>query len=185
MAGRNLLELGLGTSCTAAVGPRALPTLASNASQVQDLLSALGQLWVEGHDVDADLLMLHRAWRRTPMPGYPFQRMVHLLPQVEQTTAKRSKILSPDEWFHAPQWRTLALPKPLSTQAHGPRMLFLPESETGPAGPQDIRVHCGEHLRRCRTAGSGSARGMPATFRSLPTPCKRAVSPAQHASSAG
>lgn len=152
-SGATCLELGPGTSCTAAVTGaaadlRALPTLASNASQTEDLLSALGRLWVEGHDVDPDLLMLYRAWRRTPMPGYPFQRVAHLLPQIEpgrESMTKRPRILPPDEWFHAPQWRTLALPKTPSTPDRGPRVLFLPEGEAGPAGLGDIRIHPGEH----------------------------------------
>ena len=148
--GATCVELGPGTSCTAAVtgaaiGLRALPALASNASQAQDLLSAFGQLWAEGHALDADLLMLHRAWQRVPMPGYPFQRVRHLLPKVEPGRAERSRLLPPERWFHAPQWRTLALPRTASTPEAGPLLLFLPEGETGPAGPRDIRIHPGEH----------------------------------------
>lgn len=148
--GATCLELGPGTSCTAAVtgtaaGLRALPTLASNASQAEDFLSALGQLFVEGHDLDASLLMLHRAWRRTPMPGYPFQRVMHLLPKVEPGQQKRPRRLVADDWFHAPQWRTLPLPNASSAPERGPRLLFLPEGEAGPAGPDDIRIYPGEH----------------------------------------
>ncbi|MEW9612484.1 SDR family NAD(P)-dependent oxidoreductase [Shinella sp. S4-D37] len=151
--GATCLELGPGISCAAAVtgaaaGLRALPTLASNTSQAEDLLSALGQLWMEGHDVDPDLLLLNRTWQRTPMPVYPFQRVVHLLPKVEpgrETMAKRPRRLPPDEWFHAPQWRTLALPKPSSTPERRPRLLFMPEGKMGLANPDDIRVYPGEH----------------------------------------
>jgi phthiocerol/phenolphthiocerol synthesis type-I polyketide synthase E len=156
--GATCLELGPGTSCTAAVagaraGLHALPTLASNASQTEDLLSALGRLFVEGHDVDANLLMLHRAWRRTPMPVYPLQRVVHLLPKVELGRQKRPRRLAEDEWFHAPQWCTLALPKPASAPERGPRLLFLPEGEIGPAGPNDIRVHPGADYAALQDGG--------------------------------
>ncbi|TCR02724.1 type I polyketide synthase [Neorhizobium sp. JUb45] len=127
------LELGPGTSCTGAAkaaGLRCLPMLVSADSQTTDLLTALAALWVEGHPIDNDLLMLGRPWRRASLPGYPFRRIPHLLPALDRATEQvplQPKALSLEKWFHAPTWHSLPMSGKSGISEQKTLLLFLPE----------------------------------------------------------
>jgi acyl transferase domain-containing protein len=88
-----LLEVGPGQTLTtlARQNPAKQPAQTSiyssprgaNESEVVEFLSAVGQLWTAG--VEIDWLALHGGAprRRVPLPSYPFERKRHWIPQLE------------------------------------------------------------------------------------------------------
>ncbi|MBP2231646.1 acyl transferase domain-containing protein [Azospirillum agricola] len=178
------LELGPGSGCTAMIGRdgglAALPTMVTRDSQTTDLLAALGQLWVDGHDMDPALPTLGRAWRRVPLPGYPFQRVRHLLPPLpERPAPSPDRVLPPDERFLVPQWRSLphtpfATPAPAPAQRGRvgvearPLLLFLPDHPFPiPQNADAIRVHPGPGYRENPDGSFHLRPGDAADFRRL------------------
>ncbi|WP_158279342.1 type I polyketide synthase [Azospirillum humicireducens] len=172
------LELGPGSSCTAMIGRgdagvAALPTMVTRDSQAVDFLAALGQLWVDGHDIGSDLPILGRAWRRRPLPGYPFQRVRHLLPPLaEQRGPSPDRVLPPDERFFVPQWRSAICGRPARPGREGiggrPLLLFLPDRSI-PFPPQAgaLRVHPGSGYREDPDCSFQLRPGSAADFRLL------------------
>ena len=68
-----------------------LPTLPRRRGQVDDLrcvLEAAGALWAEGHELDWAALRPGEPLRRTPVPGYPYQRRAYWA-RPEQAEARR------------------------------------------------------------------------------------------------
>ncbi|MDP9835688.1 acyl transferase domain-containing protein/acyl carrier protein [Neorhizobium huautlense] len=144
------VELGPGTSCTGAAraaGLSCLPTMVSSDSQTTDLLTALGTLWVEGHSVDTNLLMLGRPWRRAALPGYPFRRVPHLLPALDHKaglSAVAPRVLSPEKWFHTPTWHSLPMSRSLGDGPDKTMLLFMPEEAEATEGFEgSIRIFPG------------------------------------------
>lgn len=168
------LELGPGATCSGAAtaaGLRSLPTMVSHDSQTTDFLTALATLWVEGHPVDADLMMLGRPWCRTSLPGYPFRRIPHLLPALTdhaEAHPASGEVLPAQRWFYAPSWHSLPLAK-LAAQGESKAVLaFLPEDEQVPEGLDDaIRIVRGEHFARDKDGNYRLRSGNAADFTRL------------------
>jgi acyl transferase domain-containing protein/thioesterase domain-containing protein/acyl carrier protein len=81
--GRTLLEVGPGRALSALArqhGLTAIPTLGSRTSQASDVekvLGALGQVWLAGARVDWSGVRAGESRRRVHLPTYPFERQRH------------------------------------------------------------------------------------------------------------
>lgn len=112
------LEVGPGDTLSALARRHPLagarPVLASQAHPARPELHAgqflrcIGQLWMAG--VDIGNAGAPAAWRRVPLPGYPFERESYWIaagePAARQTRA--------DDGFHVPVWHRVVAP----VQAH-------------------------------------------------------------------
>jgi acyl transferase domain-containing protein/acyl carrier protein len=85
-------------------------------SDVRFLLNTLGQLWLEGVEIDWSRFYNHEHRRRLPLPTYPFERQRYWLnsAQSEQISATKPVSLErkPDiaDWFYVPIWKQSVLP---------------------------------------------------------------------------
>ena len=83
--------LGLGRQCVGAEGKRWLATLRRGHQDWQTLLESLGEMYLEGCDVDWEAFDRPFARRRISLPTYPFQRERHWhessLPEARSSSA--------------------------------------------------------------------------------------------------
>ncbi|HYO55123.1 type I polyketide synthase, partial [Archangium sp.] len=113
---------GLSTLLRSGAGPSAQRVAVSSLRhprEVQEdrpfLLSAVGQLWLVGAEVNWPKLHADERRRRIPLPTYPFQReryWVEARPKAEQEQARagvRRKQADLTEWFYMPGWMRLPL----------------------------------------------------------------------------
>jgi acyl transferase domain-containing protein len=116
---RLLLEVGPGTSLSSLArlqaGPEAviaasLSHPARGGGDEAALLSAVGQIWCAGADIDWEAFHSGRPRRRIPLPSYPFERQRHWIEPGEglepaarpEAPAKEPHI---SRWFHVPGWK--------------------------------------------------------------------------------
>ncbi|MDB9527421.1 SDR family oxidoreductase [Oscillatoria sp. CS-180] len=84
-------------------------------SDVATLLTALGQLWLNGVAIDWSAVYAHERRHRLPLPTYPFERQRYWVDSSLTAYAdpKRVDQKTPvSEWFYLPSWRQLPLPLP-------------------------------------------------------------------------
>jgi acyl transferase domain-containing protein/acyl carrier protein len=80
-------------------------------SDVEVLLTAVGQLWVAGVRVDWQGFYEHERRLRVPLPTYPFERRRYWIEPGESTTVssveqgKSEKKTNIADWFYVPTWR--------------------------------------------------------------------------------
>ncbi|MEE8587680.1 MAG: SDR family NAD(P)-dependent oxidoreductase, partial [Acidobacteriota bacterium] len=97
----------------------------NSASDSQLLLTALGQLWLAGAEVDWDGFHSGFQRRRLPLPTYPFQRQRYWIdprpgtavPTLPEGRAGKKENLA--EWIHVPVWKQsapLIEPEPKTSQ---------------------------------------------------------------------
>jgi non-ribosomal peptide synthase protein (TIGR01720 family) len=132
-----LLELGPGDTLstlalrhpTRADGLLALPSLRrprDSHSDVFQLLSALGQLWLRGVEVDWHGFHAREQRRRLPLPTYPFERKRYWIehrPGAGDGGARQAAPLKkPDiaDWFYVPVWKQSVAPNCLRPAARTP-----------------------------------------------------------------
>ncbi|NTX14632.1 SDR family NAD(P)-dependent oxidoreductase [Myxococcus sp. CA056] len=77
------------------------------------VLGTLGQLWLEGVEVDWEAVSEGRVLRRVPLPTYPFERQRYWVApgtRVEATQAQvpQGKLVDMADWFHVPAWHRTA-----------------------------------------------------------------------------
>ena len=85
------------------------------------LLSTLGQLWLEGAQIDWPGFYRREQRRRVSLPTYPFERKSYWL--KPKRTAKSEHASQPSEvekrdladWFYVPIWKQSVAPTPLKT----------------------------------------------------------------------
>ncbi len=77
-------------------------------------LRTLGQIWLDGVDVDWEMYWSNKSRRRIPLPTYPFERKRYWLDELlgtgerprRQTVDPRiGDILPFESWFHMPVWQ--------------------------------------------------------------------------------
>ena len=124
---RVLLEVGPGQTLTTllrqhpdtASGPIVIASLRHPQDQRSDqmlMLSALGQLWSAGVEVDWARFSADERRRRMPLPTYPFERQRYWIEPRRQTTAiatsqaALSKKTDSADWFYVPAWRRSITP---------------------------------------------------------------------------
>ena len=116
-ADRLALEVGPGHSNSTAIRQTiakpslpvmlsSLPDANTEESDVKQMLTALGQLWLHGADVDWNAFASGEKRRRIPLPTYPFERQRYW---VESPASRQSR---PDtsrrkltDWLYLPSWK--------------------------------------------------------------------------------
>ncbi|MDC0832900.1 SDR family oxidoreductase [Geitlerinema sp. CS-897] len=115
------LEVGPGrTLCTLAKQQAQEQTILSSLPHAKDttdelafLLQTLGQLWVKGIEVDREAFYGDRAYRRVPLPTYPFERRRYWIdPPAALDDAPVTLMKNTDlgDWFYVPSWKRSVLP---------------------------------------------------------------------------
>jgi acyl transferase domain-containing protein len=122
-----ILEVGPGRALTSLASMQAkkpaaaLPTMLhpkEAESGVAFLLGAVGQLWLQGAEIDWARLQGPARRRRVPLPTYPFERNRYWIDRVTKAATTHASVpgalkRKPDiaDWFWLPSWaRTAALP---------------------------------------------------------------------------
>ncbi|HYO60111.1 type I polyketide synthase, partial [Archangium sp.] len=164
---------GLSTLLRSGAGPSAQRVAVSSLRhprEVQEdrpfLLSAVGQLWLAGAEVNWPKLHVDERRGRIPLPTYPFQReryWVEARPTAEQERAGagvRRKRADLAEWFYVPGWKSVPLlDKSLRKVKPGSRWLVFVD----PAGLGERLVRTleaeGAEVTRVAMGGEFSRRG--------------------------
>ncbi|WP_228556602.1 type I polyketide synthase [Myxococcus sp. AB025B] len=98
-------------------GTRAIRTsLADSLPAPASVLNTLGQLWLDGVEVDWDDVNEDRGLRRVPLPTYPFERQRYWVApaaraestQAVSSQAPQGKLADVADWFHVPAWHRTA-----------------------------------------------------------------------------
>ena len=130
-------------------------------------LTALGQIWAHGVDIDWSLFDAGFANRRTPLPGYPFEREPYF---IEAPAPREAREGSPgtsadaskgsdreadvSRWFYRRRWSPADAPA--ARELSGKRVLVLADEdsrgtaladELGRRGATVLRVRAGEAFR--------------------------------------
>lgn len=116
------LEVGPGrTLCTLVKQQAQEQTILSSLPHAKDatdelafLLQTLGQLWIRGIEIDREAFYGDRAYRRVPLPTYPFEgRRYWIDPPTtsENAPAASKKNADLGDWFYVPSWKRSVLPK--------------------------------------------------------------------------
>jgi amino acid adenylation domain-containing protein len=142
-AGRGLvtLEVGPGHSNSTAIRQTvakadlpviltSLPDVRTDELDVKHVLTALGQLWLQGASVNWYAFASGETRRRVPFPSYPFERQRYW---IDTSASHRSR---PDtsrkelnDWFYLPSWREAAQLPPSSEDAtENSTVLFFSEN---------------------------------------------------------
>ncbi|QSQ16100.1 SDR family oxidoreductase [Myxococcus landrumensis] len=100
-------------------GTRALRTCVPATGDTQPslatVLETLGQLWLDGVEVDWEAVNEGRERRRVPLPTYPFERQRYWVPPAARVEASQAqgqvpqgKLVDMADWFHTPAWQRTA-----------------------------------------------------------------------------
>ncbi|WP_310424068.1 polyketide synthase [Chamaesiphon sp. VAR_48_metabat_135_sub] len=92
-----------------------LPHPQDKSSDLELLLKTLGQLWLNGVDIDWTSFYADRQCQRVPLPTYPFDRQRYWInaPALNEpnralvTPVKKADI---GDWFYIPSWKRSTLP---------------------------------------------------------------------------
>ena len=118
-----LLEVGPGSTLSTLAKQQAtdrivlcsLPHPQERSSDVEFLLKTLGQLWLNGVEINWSSFYAQQQCQRVPLPTYPFERQRYWIdpPQIDSSDitqiapTKKSDI---GEWFYSPSWKRAILP---------------------------------------------------------------------------
>jgi phthiocerol/phenolphthiocerol synthesis type-I polyketide synthase E len=138
---RVLLEVGPGRTLAGLVrrhggeAVSSLPHPESPGSPREGLLTALGELWLAGVEVDWNAL--GGSGRRVPLPTYPFERRRYWVERVEPPSRQAAAERSRGPVLQAPLWRQI-LPS-VQTDLRAEGAVWLAIVEEGAAGEQLIQ----------------------------------------------
>ncbi|MBE9060863.1 type I polyketide synthase [cf. Phormidesmis sp. LEGE 11477] len=122
-----------------------LPHPKSATSDMAQMLTAIGQLWATGIDIDWEAFQENHNHRRIPLPTYPFEHQRYWVDFVDSTTAALSHNSQQKEqsassiklnadmenWFYAPSWeRRLPVLKAIDTTQKPCWLLFADSNKT-------------------------------------------------------
>jgi len=112
-----------------------------NRSDVAFLLTTLGNLWLEGVQVDWSGFHTHKKHHRLPLPTYPFERQRYWIETRSGKTENQDRVSSfefqvskkPDiaDWFYIPSWKRSACIKARSESECRSWLVFLDECGLG------------------------------------------------------
>ncbi|ASS75373.1 hypothetical protein CIG75_10470 [Tumebacillus algifaecis] len=166
-----LLEVGPGQTLSSFVvqnlpGRTVLPTMRASFDQRSDvevLLSTLGQLWLEGVEIDWKAFSAEEQRLRVPLPTYPFERRRYWIEPHHATVGSTSMAIPEQEvkadvadWFSLPTWkRNLAMPQS-SPKKRSRWLVFVDREGLGEAlanrltAQEDevFQVHAGERYEK-------------------------------------
>jgi acyl transferase domain-containing protein/NADPH:quinone reductase-like Zn-dependent oxidoreductase/NADP-dependent 3-hydroxy acid dehydrogenase YdfG len=116
---------------------QSLPHPKEEGGELDCVLRALGQLWVNGVSVDWDSFNKDQGCRRLPLPTYPFERQrcwVEPLPaspgaRAPQKAAEVSDDI--DDWFWRPVWMRSTSLAPLQGPPYGNWLVLVDDSAFG------------------------------------------------------
>lgn len=147
--GAMLVEVGPGQALSAlarrARGNRRPASVVASCRKAEEpdtdlafALSAAGQLWTSGNDLDWDRVRGHGGGRRISLPTYPFERQRHWIePGMTRATAETkpessniSRLANLEDWFHVPDWRPTPLP-PASSEPKRQCLVFSGQAPLG------------------------------------------------------
>ncbi len=114
--------------------------------EISSILSALGNLWVNGVAVDWEGFHAQERLRRIPLPAYPFQRKKFWIGPKIGSNWLADSLRKVDDWFYRCVWK--AAPLPATAPSAGP----LPGARRfvarmPKAGRRTSPAKCGRHLR--------------------------------------
>ncbi|HEX6499073.1 MAG TPA: SDR family NAD(P)-dependent oxidoreductase [Micromonosporaceae bacterium] len=145
------------------------PREASADADLATVLTAVGEAWLRGVEVDWHALA-DPGRRRVPLPTYPFERKRYWVERGADQPRERSRLgpLPLEDWFEVPGWRQATVPAVAADALTGERVLLLCPDD--PAGDllADALVERGATLVRVRI-GTGYDRPRPDLFTVDPT----------------
>jgi non-ribosomal peptide synthase protein (TIGR01720 family) len=118
-------------------------------SDVNSLLRAVGQLWLEGKQINWSKFYEQEERRRIPLPTYPFERKRYWverqqLPEAgsQQRAASLLRKAEVADWFYAPVWKQSIAPLEYQDEAGAepPSRWLIFEDECGLAGQLIARL---------------------------------------------
>lgn len=168
--GRILLEVGPGRSLGTVV-KQSLQGTESDAvvlsstrhrdeaqSDALFFTTALGQLWLQGVDLDLDKLDARPERQRLHLPTYPFEKQryfVELNKRARDRQRPAGRLANLADWFHIPAWKQTA---PRAGKANGAEVYLLLQDDLGVGatlaerlkqrGHQVISVSLGDQFAR-------------------------------------
>ncbi|WP_198299660.1 type I polyketide synthase [Tumebacillus avium] len=138
-----LLEVGPGQTLSSfaaqtLTGRTVLPTLKASFDQRSDaafLLGTLGQLWLEGVEIDWQAYTGEERRLRVPLPTYPFERHRYWIEPLAGATVAAASVqeVKTDvaDWFSLPVWKRTLAQLPAAEQAPSRWLVFADEGGLG------------------------------------------------------
>jgi phthiocerol/phenolphthiocerol synthesis type-I polyketide synthase E len=133
-----LLEVGPGRTLSNLAdrdGNRAvfasLPNPGGRQSQLENVLTVLGETWSAGLNVDWDKFYQHEARGRVRLPTYPFERQEYKLkgdgavPRGDGPSAPSHAKRALADWFYVPSWKRTATARSIPSAAARTWLIFL------------------------------------------------------------
>jgi len=150
---RIFLEVGPGTTLSTLVKQQAttarvthsLPHPKSQTSDQEQILQALGELWLTGISPDWSGFYAQEQRQLIPLPTYPFQRQRYWIdpPAVSSTRETASELRKNEnlsEWFYVPSWkREVLFPQNLPSTASW--LIFLDGTGLGESIAHCLQKH--------------------------------------------
>ena len=82
-----------------------LPGPDNRRSDTEEMLTALGQLWVNGATVDWNGFHQGERHARVSLPTYPFERQSYWIGAHAEGPGSQQAVRDPADWFYRPIWR--------------------------------------------------------------------------------
>jgi acyl transferase domain-containing protein/thioesterase domain-containing protein len=92
-----------------------LPRAGEKTGDLVSMLTALGNLWLNGVTVDWEAFHEHEKLHRVPLPTYPFQRKKFWMGPKIGTNWLADSLGKVDDWFYRTIWKSTPVPAPTST----------------------------------------------------------------------
>ncbi len=129
-----------------------LPHPQNKPSDVQFLLTTLGQLWLNGAKIDWEGFYCHQQRHRLPLPTYPFERQHYWIDPPKISSPRLTKKSDLADWSYIPSWKRSVLPAIQSSLKQRCWVVFIDGSNLATSivqslqkqGHQVIQVQAGE-----------------------------------------
>jgi acyl transferase domain-containing protein/thioesterase domain-containing protein len=92
-----------------------LPRSGEKKSDLVTILTALGNLWINGAAIDWEAFHSYESLHRIPLPTYPFQRRKFWMGPKIGTNWLADSLDKIDDWFYRAIWKSTPLPATAST----------------------------------------------------------------------